>query len=46
MPNIEASTKGEELKENLVGDSMKSNKTALGKIQAVDGNGVHKASEN
>ena len=33
MPKIEAGTKGGELKKNSVGGSMKSNKTALGKIR-------------
>ena len=45
LPTIVARTKGEELKKNPVGDSMKSNKIALGKTQAIDGNGVHKAAE-
>ena len=46
LPNIEAGTKGEELKKNLVGDMTRNQKTALGKTQAVDGNRVHKDSEN
>ena len=43
LPKIEAGTKGEELKKNTVGDSMKINKIVLKKNQAVDGNAVHKA---
>ena len=33
------------MKKNPVGNSMKSNKTALGKTQDVDGNGVHNDAE-
>ena len=43
LPKIEDSTKGEELKKNIVGGSMKSNKIALEKTQTVDVNGVYKA---
>ena len=45
LPKIEAITKGGELKKNPVRDSNKSIKIALGKTQAVDGNGLHKAAE-
>ena len=45
LRNIEAGTKGEELKKNPNEDSIKSNKTALDKTQDVYGNGVHKAAE-
>ena len=43
LPNIEAGTKGEELNNNTVGNSIKSNKTALGKTHTVNENVVHKS---
>ena len=43
LPKIEANTKGEEPKNNPVGDNMKRKNKALGKTQSVDGNVLHKA---
>ena len=43
LPKIEANTKGEEPKNNPVGDNMKRKNKALGKTRSVDGNGLNKS---